>query len=311
MALRRRCLQAVLAFFIGLVALSAPSASASAATAASGTVVIPYLATDYRYLVVPFGAGVGFHQPGFDDSNFLVGAAGFGTPEDLGTGCGLNDPADVQTAWPLNTDILLRRSFTLLSSATWLRVDVAIDNDVQVFVNGRDISGGLRLHEGCATRGSYVFTAGPGLLRSGANLLAVRARDRGGLSYVDVRVSAETRVTTILSWQNETTGSDHGFGFAAVRVAEGRVCFGLRWTNIPTPLAAHIHKGPPGVAGDVVVPLFAGTPGPNATGRTAWGCVPADAAVAAAIAARPNDYYVNVMAEFPGGAIRGQLRSQM
>jgi hypothetical protein len=300
---------------LAVVATPASVAVAPAeATAAAGhvrstpNVVVPYLATDYRYRVVRFGEGNGFQQPTFDDSGFLVGDAGFGTPEDLGTGCPLNNPVDVRTPWPVGTDILLRKEFNLPTSATRVNVSVAIDNDVQVFVNGHDISGGLREHEGCASRGSFTFTAGPALVHSGANLLAVRARDRGAISYTDFQVSFETRLTTTLSWKNETTGSDHGFGSAAVRIADERVCFGLRWSRIPTPSAAHIHKGPSGSDGPVVVPLFTGAPGPNATAGTAWGCVTASDDVAADIGAHPDDYYVNVHTpEFPDGAVRGQL----
>ena len=69
---------------------------------------------------------------------------------------------------------------------------VAIDNDVQVFLNGQDISRGLRTHEGCPSNDSFVFTAPDTLLVAGANLLAVRGRDRGGLCYLDVQVTATT-----------------------------------------------------------------------------------------------------------------------
>jgi hypothetical protein len=121
----------------------------------------------------------------------------------------------------------------------------------------------------------------------------------------------ETRLTTTLTWKEEVdTGSDHGFGFAAVRLHGDRVCFGARWMNIETPLAAHIHVAPPGESGPVVVPLWMDPdmPIPHQSGNSAWGCVMADPAVVAAIVANPADYYVNLHTEeFPGGAVRGQL----
>ena len=65
-------------------------------------------------------------------------------------------------------------------------------------------------------------------------------------------------------------------------------------------MAAHIHKGGPGVAGPVVVPFGAA--------YKSKGCVKAPAAVAAAIQKRPGAYYVNVHnAKYPAGALRGQL----
>ena len=153
----------------------------------SETEVIPYLDTGYKFQLVAFGEGSGFEQPGFDDSGFSAGDAGFGTPSGF---CALNNPTDVKTTWPLNSDILLRRQFNLPGGGSNLKVSVAIDNDIQVYVNGHDISGGIRVHEGCPTRDSFVFAAPDEFLTAGANLLAVRARDRGILSYLDVRVTA-------------------------------------------------------------------------------------------------------------------------
>lgn len=150
--------------------------------------IIPYLDTDYRYMVVDFGGGAGFEAPTYDDSAWRIGDAGFGS---IG-GCALNNSTDVKTDWPLNTDILLRKQFNLPAGATNLKVSVAIDNDVRVFINGQDISGGLRIHDGCPSRDSFVFSAPDGILEAGTNLLAVRGHDRGGGSYLDVQVTAET-----------------------------------------------------------------------------------------------------------------------
>jgi hypothetical protein len=144
------------------------------------------LSTHYRRrLITIVGEGVGFEQPDFDDSHFAVGDAAFGT--------GSFYPLDttVQTPWPLETDLLLRKTFTVPSNATTMRVAVAIDNDMQVFINGVDISGGLQQNEGCAERDRFIFVVPENLLIfDRENLLAVRARDRGGISYVDVEVRA-------------------------------------------------------------------------------------------------------------------------
>ena len=68
--------------------------------------------------------------------------------------------------------------------------------------------------------------------------------------------------------------------------------------------AAHIHQAPAGTAGDVVVPLDTAA---VAAGTQATATV--DPAVAAAIAAAPENYYVNAHSpSFPGGFARGQLR---
>ena len=80
------------------------------------------------------------------------------------------------------------------------------------------------------------------------------------------------------------------------------VCWEFKVSNVAKLLAAHIHKGRASVSGPVVVPF----------GRAfkSKGCVTVPAAVAAAIKGNPSAYYVNVHnAKYPGGALRGQLRS--
>lgn len=159
-------------------------------TAASGWAIeqplIPYLSTDYRYAIVNPDALAGFEQPGYDDSGFSTGNAGFGSGGD----CPLDPTA--KTAWPVASDLLVRKSFLLPADASAVKVGVAVDNDVQVFVNGVEISEGLLRHEFCATRDSFVFPVPDAILHFGAsNLLAVRARDRGGITYLDMEVRAD------------------------------------------------------------------------------------------------------------------------
>jgi hypothetical protein len=99
-------------------------------------------------------------------------------------------------------------------------------------------------------------------------------------------------------------GDPDGAGTAKVFVNHGqkRVCYELTATNIATPTAAHIHIGAVGVAGGVVVPLT-----PPVSGSSS-GCVDVTAALAKAILKNGAGYYVNVHnADFPAGAIRGQL----
>lgn len=100
-------------------------------------------------------------------------------------------------------------------------------------------------------------------------------------------------------------GDPDGAGHATVRIdaAQSQVCYELSVEKIAPATAAHIHKGGPDAAGPPVVPLTA----PGADGKSK-GCATADAAVAKDIQQNPGGYYVNVHnAEFPGGAVRGQL----
>ncbi len=100
-------------------------------------------------------------------------------------------------------------------------------------------------------------------------------------------------------------GDPDGTGTAQITVNAGQnqVCYKLSVSAIAPATAAHIHEAPPTAAGPVVVTL--GTP--NATGMSS-GCVTVARALAREILQRPADYYVNVHnAEFPAGAVRGQL----
>ena len=68
-------------------------------------------------------------------------------------------------------------------------MSVAIDNDVQVFLNGVDISGGVLQHNECSSRYSFVLPAPDDLLVNGENLLVVHGIDRGGQTYADATVT--------------------------------------------------------------------------------------------------------------------------
>jgi hypothetical protein len=150
--------------------------------AAAEQVLIPYGATGYRYQVVSHGQGAGFEAPGFDDSGWYVGDAAFGGGPFQ---CTLDAPR--RTEWPPNTDILLRKTFDMPLGSN-VSVGVAIDNDVEVFVNGHSL-GPLFKHENCATYDSKIFPVDPSFLVTGTNVLAVRGIDRGGVSLLDVRLT--------------------------------------------------------------------------------------------------------------------------
>ena len=47
------------------------------------------------------------------------------------------------------------------------------------------------------------------------------------------------------------SGDPDGKGYVAVKVnpAKSKLCFGMEWTNIGDPFAAHIHKAPRGSTG--------------------------------------------------------------
>lgn len=146
---------------------------ATSAIAQPNSTVVSYLSPGYRYQQVSWGAQAGFESPGFDDTSWPTGQAGFGS---LFASCPLNTAAFIGTSWGVNTDMLIRKHFTLPGGARHVVVNVAIDNDLQVFINGRDISGGMVIHDGCAERDNFVFVVPDSILKAGDNLLAIRAR---------------------------------------------------------------------------------------------------------------------------------------
>jgi hypothetical protein len=104
-------------------------------------------------------------------------------------------------------------------------------------------------------------------------------------------------------------------GSAEIRVrGTSEICFRITFDRTGTPNRGHIHVGPSGANGAIVVPLFelVGLPADerNDVLERGWiaDCVAADPAVVEAIEAGPGGYYVNIHnARFPAGSARGQL----
>lgn len=112
-------------------------------------------------------------------------------------------------------------------------------------------------------------------------------------------------ISAVLSGAQEVPGPGDidGSGTGTLRIDRntGEICYTLAVANIAPAVAAHIHEAPRGVAGPVVNGLMAPSSGSSS------GCV-TNKALAKDLVADPSDYYLNVHnADFPGGAVRGQL----
>jgi CHRD domain len=96
--------------------------------------------------------------------------------------------------------------------------------------------------------------------------------------------------------------SNRGRAEITLKPATGKVCWDFTITKIDGPgLAAHIHKGRPGAAGPVFIPL--------GTTFKRQGCTSARKAKINAVKANPGAFYVNIHnAKHPAGAMRGQLK---
>jgi CHRD domain/Protein of unknown function (DUF3455) len=105
-------------------------------------------------------------------------------------------------------------------------------------------------------------------------------------------------------------GDADGRATAFVRArTNGTVTYAVTWQGIGQPRLGHIHTGAIGVAGPVAVDLFIGEqPLPAGLTAAAGEVAGIDRALIRQINRRPANYYVNLHnAEFPGGAVRGQL----
>lgn len=133
------------------------------------------------------------------------------------------------------------------------------------------------------------------------------------VSSIAQRGSSNQALFAVMSGGNEIgednrrgAGDRNGRG-AFSAIFDGReLCYGIQVTKLDQgPSAAHIHKARPNRNGPIVVPLEApdeGDPGSSSD------CTRLSSSLARAIRRNPNAYYVNVHnAEFPGGAVRGQL----
>ena len=129
-----------------------------------------------------------------------------------------------------------------------------------------------------------------------ASALAVAAQPAPGKMLVPVPLTGAAEVPG--------PGDSDGSGTVTLTVNpdKGEVCYDLTVANMQEATAAHIHEGAVGQEGPVTVSLEAPKSG------TAQGCTRVEAALLQALLENPARYYVNVHnAEFPKGAVRGQL----
>ena len=143
-----------------------------------------------------------------------------------------------------------------------------------------------------------LVAAGTALATTGA--LAQSAND-GGRKF-SIQLTGEAEVTAAgVPNQGDLEGT--GTAQVTVNVGQSRVCYELEVDEIAAATAAHIHVGASTTTGAIVVPLDAPSDGDSS------GCATVTKELAKQIISKPDNYYVNVHnAEFPGGALRGQLR---
>lgn len=129
-----------------------------------------------------------------------------------------------------------------------------------------------------------------------------------GCATVEEKVAERTGDvyrTTMLGSEEVGGGDADGYGRAEISISEtfGQICWDLNEIRGIGPItAAHIHRGVGGTNGPPVLTLRPANEGGYK------GCVDGSEWTKDRIEGNPLDFYVNVhTAEFPAGAIRGQL----
>ena len=131
-----------------------------------------------------------------------------------------------------------------------------------------------------------------------------------GCATIEEAVAEKTTTTyraTLTGAQEPGGGDREGAGRAEISISDnfGQICYDLNDIRGIGPItAAHIHRGAPGVNGPPVFTLKPANEGgyKGCSGSAEW--------TQDRIENNPEAFYVNVhTAEYPSGAIRGQLRN--
>ena len=117
------------------------------------------------------------------------------------------------------------------------------------------------------------------------------------------RADQKTYTAAMSAAEETPPGPDGGTGAATITIdmASKSLCYDISWSKeVGTPSGGHIHKGPKGVSGPIVVAFDASQP---------KGCLQVDGATLGQIESDPGGHYVNLHTNrYPTGAVRGQLK---
>ncbi len=104
-------------------------------------------------------------------------------------------------------------------------------------------------------------------------------------------------------------GDPDGQALAVLRIKGNQLSFAINWTGIGAPVAGHVHLGASGSNGAVQVPFFGAGLADGIEAAVGTVTV-SDPALLDSLRANPTGFYANLhTAEFPGGAVRGQLHA--
>ncbi|MEU5437568.1 CHRD domain-containing protein [Streptomyces sp. NPDC020719] len=135
------------------------------------------------------------------------------------------------------------------------------------------------------------------------------AREGGGVTYLLASLRGANEVPVA---GKPAVGDPDGAALEFVRIKGATVTFAVKWRGTGRPTMLHIHQGVRGVNGDVKVDFseqLGSVRGGGGWQRAAGSVTVKDTALLASLKRDPGAFYANLhTAEFPGGAVRGQLR---
>ncbi|GAA2377456.1 CHRD domain-containing protein [Nonomuraea africana] len=127
-------------------------------------------------------------------------------------------------------------------------------------------------------------------------------------------VGAKTAFSAVANAEQEVrepgkkVGDKSGVAVWLVWLKGTKVHFATLWQGIGAPTNAHLHRGKKGKNGPVAVDFFAASGGLPAGVTGVAGSVNASSSIIKGIKQSPKNWYTNLhTAEFPDGAVRGQL----
>ncbi|HYL66863.1 MAG TPA: hypothetical protein VEU72_06880 [Nitrosopumilaceae archaeon] len=145
--------------------------------------------------VVPYGSVWTQISPGSGPVTLPLGDQAGSGPG--GTGSFTCSGYDFNTYWTPDSEIDIQKTVILPPGTKNLVVAGALDNDIDIFVNGHEITPGKQIRDGCAFRDNFAFTAPDADLVSGNNVITIKAYDRGVVDFLDVHVTADLGQTSI------------------------------------------------------------------------------------------------------------------
>jgi hypothetical protein len=155
-----------------------------------------------------------------------------------------------------------------------------------------------------AAAGGVAVAAVPAAAAGGTAAPAAAAGGTGGtILAAGLRGANEVPVQG-----GPAVGDQDGAALQFVKVDGDKVSVAVKWAGTGRPTALHLHQGARGTNGGIKVDFTELLKG-HSKGRTVTGTVEVkDAALLDALKNDPASFYANLhTAEFPGGALRGQL----